>query len=332
MTEYRSNRSGGDGNTKSPPSKKKRQHSPAKYWFFTYNNYDKYLKESSSNIYMFCDALKEHCHALVFQEEVCPTTGTPHLQGAIELKQKKRLSSLKRMFGDKISWRKTRNREAVINYCKKDYSHVGERFVYGLPKPIKLISEFRDWQKLVLSIIDTEADDRTIYWFYDREGGAGKSQLCKYLFFKKNACILGQGKGADVACAVKEHIQPKDKRERGRDLDLVIYDIPRAGKDYIDMRMLEQIKNGLIFNTKYKSRTVGCNSPHVIIFANEPPSGETYEKLTKTRWVIKNIRDMDEPEPKGEHIAHEGEWFPIDHFLPRNEIENYEPLRVLAEE
>jgi len=49
---------------------------------------------------------------------------------------------------------------------------------------------------------------------------------------------------------------------------------------------LESIKNGLFFSGKYESTQVVMNSPHLIIFANEPPDKS---KMSADRWHIVRI-------------------------------------------
>lgn len=86
------------GNTNSEQLKKK--DNQCVHWCFTFNNYPKTAPSELENI------LKKECIKYVFQEET-GEEGTPHLQGYIHLKKKKRLSELKKI-NNKIHWEPTR--------------------------------------------------------------------------------------------------------------------------------------------------------------------------------------------------------------------------------
>ena len=81
------------------------------YWSFTFNNYDE------KNIETILQYFKLNCKEYYFQEEV-GESGTPHLQGSIELKTRKRLTELKKL-NEKIHWEATRNIDASNKYCQK---------------------------------------------------------------------------------------------------------------------------------------------------------------------------------------------------------------------
>jgi len=60
------------------------------YWTFTLNNYD------SERIELFEQTLQHECDWYIFQEEV-GESGTPHYQGTLKLKNRKRLTELKKI-------------------------------------------------------------------------------------------------------------------------------------------------------------------------------------------------------------------------------------------
>ena len=67
--------SSGEGNNiELPKTPKTKQISPAKRWIFTLNNY------TDQDIRSIVPVLKYKCKSVIFGKEVCPTTGTPHLQ------------------------------------------------------------------------------------------------------------------------------------------------------------------------------------------------------------------------------------------------------------
>lgn len=73
---------------------------------------------------------------------------------------------------------------------------------------------------------------------------------------------------------------------------VILIDYARDQESHISWQGIEEIKNGIFFNSKYESSMVIYNSPHVICFANFKP--QEY-KLSKDRW---NILDVNEPRIK----------------------------------
>jgi len=125
----------------------------------------------------------------------------------------------------------------------------------------------------------SEPDDRKIYWFYETIGNVGKSALVKYLVVKYNCLFCQGGKESDIMNLVFN-----------RDMDAtncVIFDIPRAHRGNVSYSALENIKNGLVCNTKYETGVKIFNSPHIICFANFPPSKP--EELSQDRWIITEL-------------------------------------------
>lgn len=259
----------GDGNT-NPQNHKKKQSSQLLKYCFTWNNYIEKEIETIETVF------REICKKYVFQKEI-GEEGTPHLQGSIWLKKKMRYSE----FGlnNKIHWEKMRNEVASAAYCQKSATSIGDPYVFGFPKPIKIISELRPWQKEIENICQAEPDDRTINWFWESRGNIGKSAFTKYMVVKHGILFCSGGKVSDIMNLVFN-----------QDMDAcrtVIFDIPRANRGNISYASLEAIKNGLVCNTKYETGSKVFNSPHIIVFANFPPGEPEY--LSSDRWNIHEI-------------------------------------------
>lgn len=256
----------GRGNTGTRPNKQNLQYN---YWFFTLNNYKIEQIEQIEQIF------KHECKWYIFQEET-GEEGTPHLQGTMCLKIKQRMTQLKHI-EPSIHWEPTKSVKASIEYCTKYETRSGKIYSHGIdiPKPIKL-NEPYGWQLDVLHIIESEPDERTIHWFWEPNGGVGKTQLCKYLVVKHDALML-TGKSNDMY-----HMIANNPNKR----TLILIDVPRSTQDYINYGAIEQIKNGLIFSGKYESCQLVFNCPHVIVFANEPPDTS---KMSRDRWNIREI-------------------------------------------
>lgn len=254
------------GNTESPPAKREIQHF---YWCFTFNNYSTEQMEQMEQI------LKHECKWYVFQEEI-GESGTPHLQGTIYLKNKQRRKALS-CWNPKVHWEPTKSVQASLVYCTKKESGQGKIHSNGIELPEELkLHEPRGWQLEIMDIIEQEPDERTIHWYWEKEGNKGKTVLCKYLVAKHNALML-TGKSNDMY-----HMISKMKNKR----KIFIVDIPRSTQDYINYGAIEQIKNGLVFSGKYEGDQLIFNCPHVIVFANQRPD---FDKMSKDRWHIRNI-------------------------------------------
>lgn len=148
-----------------------------------------------------------------------------------------------------------------------------------IPKPLKVYEPY-GWQLKVMDIVKEEPDERTIYWFWERNGNCGKTHLCKYLAHTRNALLLGGGKASDMFHAINKY---DDKRE------LILINIPRDKLDYINYGAIEQIKDGAIFSGKYDSCSLIFNCPHLFIFANEEPDRT---RLSRDRWRVYNIERL----------------------------------------
>ena len=235
---------------------------------FVINNY------TTTELCQLKQTLSKICKKALFGLEI-GECGTPHIQGYMSLKRKTRFTGLHKLSGlERASFRPARNEKALIEYCQKD----GCEFTLGFPKPLKLISTLYEWQQEVVAIIQTEPDDRKVYWYWSKEGNMGKSAIQKYLVAKHNCVPAVSGKYADIVNLVFN--QDMDN------CNTIVFDIPRNNGNSVSYSAIESIKNGMIVNTKYETGYKLFNPPHIFVFANEPP--ET-EKLSMDRWVIKNI-------------------------------------------
>lgn len=261
-----------------PLIKKKKQISPSVKWMFTLNNWK---EEDRSEIIRLIEL---HCKVAVFGEEV-GKSGTKHLQGYVEFKDKKRPKSVFN-FTENIHWDKPRGsntRAECAKYCNK-----GDK-VYQLgiklPEKVKVITEdmLFDWQIAIIDLINGPIDDRKIYWYWSEEGNVGKTSFCKYLVVKYGGIPLA-GKSSDVkngVCAYMEanhNCTPK----------LVLYPIPRCtDESEVNYDALENIKDMFFYSGKYKGGIVCGNSPHLFVFANMEPM---LHKMSKDRWIVVEIK------------------------------------------
>jgi len=119
--------------------------------------------------------------------------------------------------------------------------------------------EPRPWQQQLLESLTQPADDRTVIWVTDTQGGAGKSRLTRHLIRNHGALSLS-GKVADMSYAYSMQRAP-----------IVCFDITRAAAEYATClySMGEKLKDGVLFITKYQSRQIVFQPPHVVYFSNQ---------------------------------------------------------------
>ncbi len=227
-------------------------------------NYPKYIEFSKKYIFQLESGEKK----------------TEHLQGCLELTNNMTLSALKKKLPT-AHLEPCRDWKSSIKYCQKADTRIDGPWTkeVQIERPLKLLTEFRPWQQKVVDSIEKEADDRTINWYWESEGGAGKTALAKWICAKKNACVVS-GKGNDCLYAIANWQNKNDL--------VVIFDFSRMTEEFISYMAIEKIKDGIFFSGKYESLMIMFNSPHVLCFANFPPQ---VEKLSLDRWNIVHIGD-----------------------------------------
>lgn len=265
-----------EGNTKLPA----RRVVPSKYWCFTY------FFENLETLETLKESLGKY--EFIYGIETCPTTGRKHAQGYVDFGSKKRPMETIKIHG--IHWEKCKgNKEQNIKYCSKEGQVTTNM---KIPKPLKDPiegKELYDWQKEILKIINAPVDERKIYWYWDENGNAGKTSLCKHICMTRNA-ILVSGKAADIKNGVVTHL------EKHKEIDIALFHFVRSEEEFISYAALESIKDGIFFSGKYESGMAIFNSPHIIVFANFEPKKE---KLSKDRWIVRNLNPT--RRPKGLH-------------------------------
>ena len=246
--ENSSNSSTEEGNTKPPP---KKQISPAKRWCFTWNNFPKDWEKI---------LVPKICGKYSIGIEK-GESGTPHLQGYIEFNHKVR--ALSEIGIKEIHWEKSRgNKLHNLKYTQKDGV-----YIQNFKKEYKCkIEDMYDWQKDICNVLAKDPDDRSIYWFWEKEGCAGKTTFQKYVFTHFEDCVVLSGKGSDMKNGIVQYQNLNDKLPR-----IVLINIPRSNKNYISWSGIEEIKDMMFFSGKYEGGMVCGENPHVICFANNPP-------------------------------------------------------------
>lgn len=258
------------------------------HYVFTLNNY------TENEIQKLIIWLDEKCKRYCFQEEIGEEKKTPHLQGYFQYKKKDYYKSLHKYMDRRISIRvskdKTRNKLKAIKYCTDINKRApgGRCWNQGCPKwrQMTLITPSFGWESDILLMCGFEPDDRSIYWYWSKEGNVGKTQFTKYLCVKHKACLLS-GKRDNIYNGIVKY-----EEVHGELPELVVYDIPRSVDNcFISYEALEKIKDMCFYSGKYEGAQVCGPSPHVIVFSNREPDRH---KMSIDRWKIFNI----DPNPK----------------------------------
>lgn len=260
----------GNTDTSSSSSNAKKQGTKRMFWCGTLHGYEEI------GIKVIEDRLKAFCTKYILGKEVCPTTGRKHLQMFFVCKKAMRLTEFK-IPGKPHLEPCNADEETNIKYCSKD----GDFIKFGFPKPIWIIKDLYPWQKEIEDYILTEPDGRTIRWYWEPKGNVGKSAFVKYLVVTHGVLFCQGGKESDIMNLV--YNQDMDK------CNTVVFDIPRAHGGNVSYAALENIKNGLVCNTKYETGYKVFNWPHIICFANFPPSKQ--DLVSTDKWDIRFIGD-----------------------------------------
>ena len=249
-------------------------------YVFTLNNYEE------DNISQISQYLGKYSKEYIFGKEVGEKTETPHLQGYIEFPNDKKFIEIKNQceaLGRAHFIKAKGTAKQNYDYCSKEgdfYTNI------EIPRPLKIISDLFPWQNTLAEMLKNEPDDRSVIWIYDDLGNNGKSCFLKWCVMNLNCIFTTGGKGSDILNLCMNN---KDKLLKNN--CLVMWSCAReTDYDHIRYGIIETIKDGIICNTKYEAHSFICNSPHVLILANEMPN---MQKLTKDRWKIFTIENKE---------------------------------------
>lgn len=270
------------GNTHNPFPIAKKQAPKRKGHFFTYNNY------TEQEIGGLLEYFNNHAIKYAFQEEIAPSTGTPHLQGMVIFKDEKRSTSWDS--AGRGHYEKLKDSSGTYQLKEESRKPNGRQWTKGFPKPIKIIENLYPWQLEIENIFKQDPDDRKIHWFYDRVGNIGKSAFVKYMVVKHGCLFCDGGKKADLINLVFNNDMDACK--------CVIWDLPRSTGNSISYSTIESVKNGMVCNTKYETGVKCFNSPHIFVFSNDAPDTSA---LSMDRWVIVNLQEKVEVEEEVEN-------------------------------
>ena len=102
----------------------------------------------------------------------------------------------------------------------------------------------KPWIAEIIDIINEDANKQTVHWYWEPVGDVGQSKFFKYLCHKDNAIYIDEANKADLINIIY------NVKDLNSDYIIVI-DIPRDNFNNVNYKAIEQIKNGMICNTKY---------------------------------------------------------------------------------
>lgn len=145
----------------------------------------------------------------------------------------------------------------------------------------------RPWQDYVSGLMQTDPDDRTVFWVYDEKGGAGKTILGNYLVGNDGAVVLTPGRVTDMAYIWSQNYL---------NTAILVFDCSRSMAKELGQRdplqgcleLAEAVKNRRVTSTKYISKICLGQPCHVLFLANRLPD---YRKLSEDRWTILTVED-----------------------------------------
>nr|WAE42449.1 MAG: replication associated protein [Cressdnaviricota sp.] len=269
---------------------------PGLHWRFTLNHPSEADIDLWRNVSV--DVLKKMgVSKFVVSLEKGEKSGIVHLQGAVQFMIRIRTPTDHVVSDSCYMWFKSDCPKKNFEYCLKPETHVDGPWCYGVVlnkddktkvdlsgPPSFLLSSLRPWQEEIMKLVSVKADDRKVIWVVDPTGGNGKTALCKHIcsLMKDNALYVC-GKGADVKFGVYEFVKKAKKR-----LDVCLFNFTRDAENFVSYSSIEQIKDGIFYNTKYESGMCMFASPHIVCFSNFEPD---LNKLSADRWHVIKLSD-----------------------------------------
>lgn len=256
-----------------------------KFWVFTWQFSKDGIgfteDEPSDNWMEVTRYFSMNCTHVSMQEELGSKEGRYHIQGFAAFKKALRFSEIKELRA--ISWSQPSKASELSNVAyttKSDTSVPGGIWWskgFDQLEDIKPYSVLYPWQKEVWDMCKTKCrDNRSIYWYYDEAGNAGKTTLVKSMAHHLGA-FYSEGKTSTTAYRIT---QMRKKPQ------VCLLNYRRTQEGYTNYNSIEGMKDGLLATDKYEGGACIWDSPHVIVFANFVPK---LTAVTKERWIVRSL-------------------------------------------
>ena len=288
----------------------------AKHWCFTLNNY---TQQDEDKILSAFNA--GGINYLVFGKEVS-STGTPHLQGFVSFKTRKRLTGCISTLGQ-AHYSVAKSIGKAIEYCRKE----GVVTEYGTPPSLQPstqgkrtdLESFKDavkggmvdakelreafsdvmakYPRFALSYVRDhkplpEVEAFTLYDWQSRlvERVSERPDSRTVIFVVDEAGNTGKTAVCNYLERNKDGVQimkcgKRDDMafELDENVKILIIDVSRSAGSFLNYQFIEDVKDGRVFSPKYESFTKRFNSPHVVVMMNEEPDRT---KLSLDRYEV----------------------------------------------
>lgn len=208
-------------------------------------------------------------HPVQPKEKPATKTLTPYDAMTFAINAGKDSDYIKNHFPD-LFWKYRNNIQLEIRAVQAQKSFEKFQLKYG---NITL----RPWQSWLLNEISMPVNDRRIYWIQG-DPEAGKTMFVKHLiaiYGTQKVLRLSNCKSADGALAYEGH-------------EIIIFDFPKGiDTTKINYEIMEDLKNGLTFSSKFQSVPKAFLPPHMICFSNSRP---WWEKMSMDKWYYKHLK------------------------------------------
>lgn len=295
----------------------------SKNWCFTLNNY---TEDDVERLNALVDNDND-CKYIIFGKEV-GESGTPHLQGFLQVTKKSRMQRVKDMIGSNPHLEQARNVVASREYCKKDEDWV-EFGTFGKGGSGKRsdLDEFKEAVKAGMlclkTIRETHSDvyarcPRFVMEYvrdnypqvvipdhplrdWQRSVVAMLEQPAdrrKIIFVVDEVGNMGKSWFADWFQQQNEEtcqvLTPGKRNDMAYvlkpGLKYLFLDAPRSKQsEFIQYDFLEDLKNGRVFSPKYESVVKTYEPMHIVVCMNEQPDRT---KLSADRYTVINLRSL----------------------------------------
>jgi len=283
----------------------------AKNWCFTLNNYtDLHLSVLDSF----------PCSYIIYGKEVAPTTGTPHLQGYVQLEKKLRLGGLTKLL--QANWLVAKGSpDQNITYCSKE----GDVYTRGTPTEKGSRSDLEAFKDAVKdgmhSMKRAREEHSEILAKYPRFANEyirdhvpiaplaphplrdWQAQLNAQLNLPPSDRTInfvvdligntGKTWFAKYYCNLHEDAQILESAKKAdmahainTTTRVLFVNCTRTQNEFLNYSFLEAVKDGLVFSPKYESGMKHIVPCHVVVLMNEEPS---YTSLSQDRYNIIRI-------------------------------------------
>jgi len=253
--------------------------------------------------YVLINKFKVIAKKWVFQKEQGEKTGYIHFQCRISLIKKAIKNSLLALFEEGMEPQyceptiKDNYTSENVFYVMKEQTRIAgpwkstdppSKFV---PIQFRHIKELYPFQEDVIS--KKHYNFRNVNCIIDDDGDIGKSTLAFIAYLKKDALYCPPMNDAQK---IIEFIYCKLENVENENVpDMFIFDLPRSMSKECLFGMysaIEQIKNGYLYDTRYKGRDRWINSPDIWVFTNIPPDTSRLSADRWNLWTVSKKREL----------------------------------------